>query len=49
MCYYRVNDHIISANGFSLEHADYAAVIAIMKEAEHLNMVGIFSDVFYIS
>lgn len=36
---FRVNDRIISANGVSLEHADFATAVSLMKEAQQLNMV----------
>uniref|UniRef100_A0A0N5A8Y0 Tight junction protein ZO-1 n=1 Tax=Syphacia muris TaxID=451379 RepID=A0A0N5A8Y0_9BILA len=35
----RVNDRILSANGISLENAEYAAAVKIMKESQQLNMI----------
>uniref|UniRef100_A0A915BRN7 Tight junction protein ZO-3 n=1 Tax=Parascaris univalens TaxID=6257 RepID=A0A915BRN7_PARUN len=35
----QVNDRILSANGVSLENAEYAAAVKIMKESQQLNMI----------
>jgi C-terminal processing protease CtpA/Prc len=35
----QVGDRVIAANGVSLENADYSTAVALMKEAEQLNMV----------
>ncbi|KHN81113.1 Tight junction protein ZO-3 [Toxocara canis] len=35
----QVNDRILSANGVSLENAEYASAIRIMKESQQLNMI----------
>lgn len=36
---FRINDRIVSANGFNLDNADYATAVQIMKDSEHLNLV----------
>jgi C-terminal processing protease CtpA/Prc len=36
----QVGDRITSCNGYPLEHADYGSAVAVMKEAQQLNMVG---------
>lgn len=35
----QVNDRILVANGVSLENAEYAAAVKIMKESQQLNMI----------
>ncbi|KAI6207689.1 hypothetical protein M3Y96_00035600 [Aphelenchoides besseyi] len=35
----QVNDRIVSANGVSLENADYATAVQLMREAQQLNMI----------
>ncbi|VDN37496.1 unnamed protein product [Gongylonema pulchrum] len=35
----RVNDRILSANGVSLDNAEYAEAVKIMKESQQLNMI----------
>lgn len=35
----QVGDRVVAANGVSLENADYSTAVALMKEAEQLNMV----------
>lgn len=39
----RVNDRILSANGVSFESIDYSSAVDIIKNAEHINMVGFHS------
>uniref|UniRef100_A0A915DZZ1 PDZ domain-containing protein n=1 Tax=Ditylenchus dipsaci TaxID=166011 RepID=A0A915DZZ1_9BILA len=35
----QINDRIVSANGLCLENAEYAMAVAVMKDAEQLNMI----------